>query len=299
MTINDIASQPQHPSYPDNDDEIDLRQVWRALLRRKALITKVTATSIFLAGLYGFTTKPVWKGQFEIVLSNAPSTSSQANSMLESNPALASIIGIRGGNNQLETEVEILESPSVLKPIFDFVKQEKQRQGIDTRNWRYSYWLENLTIELVKGTSVLELAYRDTDKDLVLPVIQKISRAYQEYSGRDRERGINQAIQYLDQQIEIYSKKSVRSLRTAQEYGIEQNLMGMRGDGANDDDIKNSLSIENIRIAASNQIRNIDELLKQLDQLNDNPEFLVYIGRTLPELASQGLPQQLDKIETN
>ena len=27
------------------------------------------------------------------------------------------------------------------------------------------------------------------------------------YSGRDRERGINQAIQYLDQQIKIYPKK--------------------------------------------------------------------------------------------
>ena len=106
-------------------------------------------------------------------------------------------------------------------------------KGIDTQDWRYTDWLkENLTIELVKGTSVLELAYRDTDKDLVLPTIQKISDAYQDYSGRDRERGINQAIQYLDQQIEIYGKKSVRSLRAAQEYGIEQNLTALQGDGA-------------------------------------------------------------------
>ena len=163
---------------------------------------------------------------------------------------------------------------------------------------RYTDWLKNLKIELVKGTSVLELAYRDTNKDLVLPVIQKISRAYQEYSGRDRERGIKQAIEYLDQQIEIYGTKSVRSLRTAQEYGIEQNLTALQGNGANDDEIKNSLNIEAIRISASNQIRNIDEQLKQLNQLDNKPEFLMYIGRTIPGLATQGLAQELDEMET-
>ena len=252
-----------------------------------------------MTGLYTLIRKPVWEGQFEIVLASAQSSSSQIGSLLQSNPGLASLIGANDGNDQLETEVEILESPSVLKPVFDFVRQQKQQQGIDTQDWRYANWLkENLTIELVDGTSVLELAYRDTDKDLVLPVIQKISQAYQEYSGRDRKRGIKQAIQYLDQQIEIYGEKSIKSLRDAQEYGIEQNLTALQGEGTVDSDIKNSLNIEAIRITAANQIRNIDEQLKQLTQLKDNPEFLTYIGRTIPGLASQGLPQQLDEMDT-
>ena len=189
------------------DDEIDLRKVFGSLRRQKALIAKITFATVLLAGLYAFTRKPVWEGQFEIVLASAQSPSSQASSLAQSNPGLANLIGVRGGNDQLETEVQILESPSVLKPVFDFVKQQKQEQGIDTQDWRYANWLQNLTVELVRGTSVLELSYRDTDKDLVLPVIQKISETYQEYSGRDRERGIQQAVQYLDQQIDIYGKE--------------------------------------------------------------------------------------------
>ena len=296
MTAHSMGNQPALSSTQQTDDEIDLRQLFGALRRRKALIAKITATSVLLAGLYAFTRKPVWEGQFEIVLASAQSASSQASSLLQSNPGLANLIGMSAGSNKLETEVEILESPSVLKPVFDFVKQKKQRQGINTQDWRYSSWLENLKIELVKGTSVLELAYRDTDKDLVLPVIQKISRAYQAYSGRDRERGINQAIRYLDQQIEIYGKKSVGSLRAAQQYGIEQNLTSLQGDG--DTDIKNSLNIESIRIKAGNQIRNIDEQLKQLNQFEGNHEFLMYIGRTIPALQSQSLPQKLDAMDT-
>ena len=65
-----------------------------------------------------------------------------------------------------------------------------------------------------------------------------------------------------------------------------------------DAEIKNSLNIEAIRIAASNQIRNINEQLKQLNQLNNSPETLMYIGRNIPELASQDLPQKLDEIDT-
>ena len=75
-------------------------------------------------------------------------------------------------------------------------------------------------------------------------------------------------------------------------------MTALQGDGANDAEIKNSLNIEAIRIDASNRIRNIDEQLKQLNQLDDNPETLMYLGRTIPELASQGLPQQLDEMDT-
>ena len=298
MTISSVSSQPDPSSIQQTNGDIDLRQVFGTLRRRKVLIANFTAAAVVFTGIYAFTRKPIWEGQFEIVLANPQSASSSASSLLQVNPGLANMIGVNAGNQQLETEVEILESPSVLKPVFDFVKHKKQQQGIDTQGWRYADWRGNLTIELVKGTSVLELAYRDTDKDIVLPVIQKISRAYQEYSGRDRKRGINQGIQYLDQQIEIYSKKSVKSLRAAQEYGIEQNLTVLRGDGASDAEIKNSLDIETIRIAASNAIRNVDEQLKQLDQLDDNPETLMYVGRTIPELALQNLPQKLDDMDT-
>ena len=299
MTTHSMENQPDFSFTARTDDEIDIRQVYGALRRRKSLIAKITAATVLLSGIHAFTKKPVWQGQFEIVLASSKSPTSQASSLIQSNPGLANLIGAGGGNDQLETEVEILESPSVLKPVFDFVKQLKQQRGIDTQDWRYADWLkENLTVELVKGTSVLELAYRDTDKDLVLPTLEKISDAYQDYSGRDRERGINQAIQYLDQQIKIYNQKSVRSLRTAQEYGIKQNLTALQGNGTDDADIKNSLNIEAMRIAASNQIRNINEQLKQLKELDNSPETLMYIGRNIPGLASQGLPQTLDEMDT-
>ena len=122
-----MENRPDFSSTTRTDDEIDLRQVYGALRRRKSLIAKITAVTVLLSGIHAFTRKPIWQGQFEIVLASAQSPSSQASSLLQSNPGLANLIGASGGNNQLETEVKILESPSVLKPVFDFVKQQKQR----------------------------------------------------------------------------------------------------------------------------------------------------------------------------
>ena len=51
--------------------------------------------------------------------------------------------------------------------------------------------MNNLSVNLERGTSVLDITYRDTDKNLVLPVIELISKKYQDYSGRDREKRIN------------------------------------------------------------------------------------------------------------
>ena len=280
------------------DDEIDLRQLAGSLQRHWRLIAKVAGGTLLLSGIYAFTQPRVWEGEFQIVLATKQSPTGGAQQLLQSNPGLAQLVGAQGGENELETEVKILESPSVLKPVFDFIKQEKTKAGKRTEDWRYRDWIKSsLIIELEKGTSVLNLAYRDTDKNLVLPVLQKISKEYQSYSGKDRERGISQAIKYLDQQIAIYKKQSVDSLRQAQQFAIEQDLTALKGNGEADTEVRDALNIEAIRIQAANQIRSIDEQLKQLNVLSNDPEAVMFRGLVIPELATQGIYQNLDDMD--
>ena len=299
MTSSITPTQAGHPTQGGADDEIDLRQLVAALQRRWRLIAKVAGGTLLLSAAYAFLSKPVWEGEFQIVLASKESPTGGAQALLQANPGLAALVGSKGGENKLETEVKVLESPSVLKPVFDFVKTHKATAGEDVDRWRYSDWLkDNLTIKLEKGTSVLNLTYQDSDRDLVLPALQRISQAYQAYSGRDRERGIAQAIRYLDQQISRYRLESVASLRRAQQFAIEQDLTALKGENKGDAEVVNSLNIEAIRVQAANEIRNINEQLKQMRALSDDPEALMYLGSNIPELAAKGLPQTLDRIDT-
>ena len=127
--------------------------------------------------------------------------------------------------SNLKTQVEILSSPSILFDIFNFVKAQKNifNPG-SSEDLRYDDWLENLDIELKKATSVLNLSYRDIDKDLILPVLKRISSAYQEYAGSKRNKDIEFGLKYLDKEIDIYKKKSFASFIKSSNFAKENKL---------------------------------------------------------------------------
>ena len=95
--------------------------------------------------------------------------------------------------NNVNTQVAILESPSVLMNIFNYVKEEKNKQSNSIENnLRFKSWKKkSVKVELEKGTSVLNVSYKDNTKDLIIPVLNKISLAYQDYSGKKRSRSLN------------------------------------------------------------------------------------------------------------
>ena len=252
---------PSLPQPAPADDEIDLGQLAASLRRRWRLIAQVAGGTLLLSAVITLLQKPVWEGEFQIVLADPEKKQGGgAAQLLAQNPALASLIGTGGGGkDSLETEVKILESPSVLKPVFDFVKTSKQRAGENVDRLRYADWLkDDLKIKLEKGTSVLNIAYRDSDKALILPVIQRISKTYQDYSGRDRRRDIANAVTYLQGRITHLAPKAEASMRQAQAFALANGLglqdglpaasSEMAGGGAGGG------SVEGARMAAQAQV---------------------------------------------
>ena len=55
------------------DDEIDLGQLAASLGRRRRLIAVVTGGTVVLTGLFTLLQKPVWEGEFQIVLASQDS----------------------------------------------------------------------------------------------------------------------------------------------------------------------------------------------------------------------------------
>ena len=220
---NTPSSNLMQPQMQSAEDEIDLQQVAAALGRQKKLIACIAGVSVILSGVYAFTSKTVWEGHFQIVLEQKDSGSGGRLAQLAAaNPMFANLAGLGGGGgSKLQTEIKVLESPSVLKPTYDFVKYNKAKAGENISNWSFSDWRNtNLEIELEKGTSVLNIAYRDTDRKLVLPVIQKISSDYQRYSGRDRSKSISNGLAFAKEQVEQFRKRAAASSRALDSFSI-------------------------------------------------------------------------------
>jgi len=278
-----------------SDDEIDLRQIAAILGRQKFFIGAVTISAFVLSGIYAFTRKPVWEGSFQIVLESQDNgAGGRLAQLATSNPMLANLAGLGGGvKSSLETEVKILESPSVLKPTYDFVKSSKAAAGVDVNGWNYTDWVNNsLTIKLLKGTSVLNLTYQDTDETLVLPVLKRITETYQDYSGRDRQRGLTQGIKYLEQQLTNLQQQSDKSMRAAQAYALNNGL-GIH-DGLPTRANRNSpgSSVEVSREAAQNKV---NALHQQINAAQNIGGLRLYQAPQLQ--ANAELYSQLQTIE--
>ena len=304
----DLNSKIENPQIKvDFDDEIDLKLIFNCILRNKATIGLISFVIFIFGILYSFTLKEVWEGQFQIVLN-------KGNKSPNIDPQLANLAGINlTKGNEIETEVGILKSPSVLMPIFEFAKSQNNQST--TNKLSFSTWKNNLNIELEEGTSILNISYKNINKKTIIPVLNKMSISYQQYSGKNKRRTQELTNNFLKEQISIFKKKSSNSLRAAQEYAMNQDLVfyDLEKGTQNNIDINSkdltsdtlfqapslllpNIGIENARVQAANQIRKINLQLQKIQQLNDSEE-LQYIGSTIPALVKEGLPQALSNIE--
>lgn len=227
--MSDSPSQQIASATPSatSDSDIDLRLVAGSIRRNYRLIAAFAGSSLLLSGLYALTSKPVWEGQFQIVLENQDTGMGKLAQLTSQNQFLSNLVGLGSGGStasSLKTEVKILESPSVLKPVYDYFLEKNHKAGKNIDRYTFSKWRRNLRVELIKGTSVLNIAYQDTNKDLVLPIIKKISQTYQTYSGRDRSRGLTQGVNYLENQLSRIRNQANNSMQAAHVFALNNGL---------------------------------------------------------------------------
>ena len=261
-------------SRKNDDDKVDLSQIFKFFKRHKFFISIFTGSTVFLSGLYSFIPMPVWLGEFQIVITPNKKKDSNLINPFSSSSKLSKIVSGANMNNQLNTEVEILKSPSVLMPIFKYVKNKKKGTKYNIDNWDFKRWKkENVKIALEEGTTILNISYFDNNKELILPILNKISEAYQLYSDRDRQKDIQDGINYLEKQIEIYKLKSQKSLRVLLKYSFD-----------NEVNLSDKIKPEEVRFQKAYQERLLRKIKTQLEKKDKNLGEFIYYGSLFPEL---------------
>lgn len=268
--------------------EIDFRLFFEKIILYKNLITKFTVLGIILGFLNAFTAKKVWEGGFEIVISEK--NESLNNSLVDMLNA-GNFVGSKFEKGSLNTEVQILQSPSVLMDTFEFVKSKTNNQKL-----RFNDWKKKFTFALLPNTSILEISYRDPDKELIQETLNMISRTYQKYSGNEREREIELSIGFLNEQRPIYKEKALNSTKEAQEFAYKNDLIppiivnGTESDTAGLGNIGNNISSN--RIDAINQINILKAKKVELEKSDLNDEQIILY-------AQQSIPDSLTLITLN
>jgi len=273
----------ENTSLSNEEGIINFDEIITICLKNKKFIILMTIVGAFISAIVALGQKNIWAGQFQILVRKEASFFRNNNSMSESATSNLNILSsLNGTNDKLSTEIEILKSPSVLTPVFDFVKQSKKSKGVNASGLKYSSWLkDNLKVELVKGTDVLDLTYKDVDKEIIMPTLKMISKTYQAYSGRNRSEGIDKGLKYLNNQIKKYEDLSSKSLRESSIHAQENDLippsaLSLSTNIQYKDRFFNN-NVEAMRILASNEVRTLKRQLKELENSPKNDKTAPYI----------------------
>ena len=297
----------------NKDNDISILILLNLFIRNKKFIFIFTTISILFSFTLSLFSKKIWEGEFQIVINKEDNKISDNFLLNQQLSNIEGLSGLNSNNNILRTELEILQSPSVLMPIFEYVKNQKFNDGIDVEKFLFSSWKKNnLDLDLKKGTSVMLLKYNDENKDLIIPVLNKISREYQIYSGNNRRRQLELASEYLIGQVSKYKFKSSESFKKLQEFAFDKDLIvnefnfnqfrSIDNVDTSSDYLKNNLfgsilDVEQVRVNSANKIKNINSQINKIEQLKDDVEKIQYFGSTIPALVATGLPKQLENLE--
>ncbi len=214
------------PTAAAEEESIDLGRLLAAIRRGWAVVAASAAGGLLSAAVLTARAPRIWQADFQIVLADDKGGSGLSN-LLSQGGALGALLGgaaggLAGGASSQETELKILLSPSVLLPVFEYVKSQlppEQRTGLSLRGWAGA-----VGAKAAKGTSVLDVTYEGTDPALVLAASRKLAETYQSYSGRKRQRSLQTLIRYLNDQIAIYGPRAEASRARAETFANRYTL---------------------------------------------------------------------------
>ena len=207
------------------NDEINLNFIFNTLFREKKFILIVVFLSTLSSIIFSFIVKPIWKGSFNIVVKE---DESQSNILGKGASDLLGIdLGVSEGN---KTQILILKSPSVLMPVYEYVKDEYEKKGIKTNSMDFKEWLKgDLLIEFQKKTSVLNVEYKNKDRELIINTLNLIAKKYKDYSKIKTEKDITRTINYLESQTKLTKEKYLKSTKEFNSFSIENGLGNIDG----------------------------------------------------------------------
>lgn len=308
-----ISKEKQN--YFETDNLIDIGILIRFFNRNKLIVSLITTLSFLIASIYAFKKDKIWEGKFQIVLENEKS--SKLSDVLGNSPIRNFSKSL--ASNNLKTEVGILESPSILLQTFIFVEDYYKKNYLE-KKISYEKWKnDHLRINLRPNTSILNISYRDKSKELIIPVLEKISTSYQDYSGRNKRRNIELRIKYFEEQINIFKEKAKESFSKLQSFSIDENLefvlLNRNSSEQIDTDISNpfegqnsylkskfspfqgNTTIENIRVQAAQELKDIDIQIEKINSLEWNDEDIQYISLNIPALVREGFTDKASAID--
>jgi capsular exopolysaccharide synthesis family protein len=300
--LPDFSAQNYRDNFVEEPEEEKLDLSWiLSVLRRRFLV--MAAAAVALSALAGtaivITSKKMtieYQGTFSLLVEPATAEgllSKQLDNTVAADLAKINIEGI--SLVDYETQIRILRSPKMMQPVIEELRATDPKMT-------YSKLMSKLTINRIsytkdgkqQGTKILEVHYVDSDKDQIYRVLDKISKAYLEYSLQQRLTGINQGIKFIDMEMpKLRERVEVLQLQV-QKLRQQSNLFDPQLEGKSLSEQVQSIRGQQVEVRVQLKgVRNLYQSYEKLLKENNPLGLLLTQGQ-----GYAGLLGQIQKIDS-
>jgi capsular exopolysaccharide synthesis family protein len=154
----------------EDQDSIDIQQYWLILKRRWFVASVVMASVIGATAFVTYTQKPVYESQGKLVFTKKDA----ASSLSSLSDKMGELGGLTNLSNPVDTEAEVIRSnPIVIKTITELKIKDKKGAPMSM-----DAFLKILKLKTIRGTDVMELSYKSTDKREAANVVNSLMKHY-------------------------------------------------------------------------------------------------------------------------
>lgn len=194
--------------------------------------------------------------------------------------------------NNLPTEIEILQSPTLLNRAVSQLAPVYRTIPL----WNIQ---QNLSLRWPEDTTVLSVSYQDTDSVRAKAILDSIVSTYIAYSEETRRSPVTNAINFIEERLTNLesnlenSSNALTAFRTKHSLDSPENSVSLAYSAK--EELQQSLDLAIIEM---NQLKETNKALKnQIAQLGQNPETSLADAVISQDNTYQSLAQQLMNME--
>lgn len=232
--MSNLSAQPNPQAVDgllqvDGSDEIDLRDLWRALKRRKKLVGVTAAGVISLTCVstaYQRIFRPVYQGSFALLITDPISNDSGNNSASAGglNGSMFEELARNTTSNDLPTLIELLQSPLLLSPIAE--RFDLSENGLASR----------ITIttggeKRTEAEGILRVSLVGRDKDEDQQLLTALSDTYLKVALQERQQRLADGLNFLNKQAPALEAKTEQIQSEVAAFRIKHSLLEPTAEG--------------------------------------------------------------------
>ena len=243
-----VPASPSMPPALDNyyksefEESSHLRDYWHIIVKRKWWCLGVLLGIVLLTLSVCLLMSPIYKvtTTLQIIQDNPSAIMGGQNT-----DPLAALSGTSTMDRFYETQYNILQSPSIALGIIDALnlKEHPSYKDLEAKYPDDPPWvirekfakdmLDNLKVEPVKNSFLVDISYRSTDKNLAWKVMEAIPKEYLKMSMTTREQSYTTLRDWLNGELTRLGRKLEDSERTLYAHGQKQDFLSMEDKDVN------------------------------------------------------------------